>query len=153
MGLADTRAPGAATPLIPEQCRAARALLGWSFPRLVGRSGVNEMTLRHFEAGRERLTPAQAAALRRTFEAEGAAFGPDGGAAPARRGAGRPVIRSAGEPRTLLDGEARAVVVGGAAPPVEGGVPAPPQVPANPACGAAVAAARQRSARNGPRRR
>jgi transcriptional regulator with XRE-family HTH domain len=39
-----------ATVLIPQQIRAARALLGWSQGQLAAAAGVGEMTVKRFEA-------------------------------------------------------------------------------------------------------
>ena len=38
--------------LRPTQCRAARALLGWTQDTLAARSGVNILAIRRFEAGK-----------------------------------------------------------------------------------------------------
>lgn len=61
-------------PLVAEQCRAARALIGWSRGELSERSGVAASTLADFEAGKRTAYSRTLADVRRTLEAAGVAF-------------------------------------------------------------------------------
>ena len=61
-------------PLDPEQCRAARALIGWSRADLAERSGVAATTLAHFEVGKRAPYARTLADVRRTLEAAGVIF-------------------------------------------------------------------------------
>lgn len=58
----------------PEQCRAARAWLGWSQQELAGRAKVGLSTLRDFEARRRRPIPNNLAAMKAALEAAGIEF-------------------------------------------------------------------------------
>ncbi len=58
----------------PEQCRAARGLLGWSQRDLSRASLVNERTVIDFERGARRTYPRTVADLRRAFEEAGIEF-------------------------------------------------------------------------------
>lgn len=53
----------------PDQCRAARALLGWSQKELARLTGVSAATIRNFENGQRALMPANAAAIESAFNA------------------------------------------------------------------------------------
>lgn len=69
--------------LVAEQCRAARALIGWSRGELSERCGVAASTLADFEAGKRAPYPRTLADVRRTLEEAGVAFiqaSVDGGA-------------------------------------------------------------------------
>jgi transcriptional regulator with XRE-family HTH domain len=57
--------------MTPDQCRAARALLGWTQPDLAKRSGVSANTISGFEKGATAPIPANLAALVRAFQAAG----------------------------------------------------------------------------------
>jgi transcriptional regulator with XRE-family HTH domain len=64
--------------MTPEQCRAARDLLGWTPGDLARAAGVSVITVRDFEAGKpmeERLAPVL---MRRALEGAGVHFGRDG---------------------------------------------------------------------------
>ncbi|WP_420346431.1 helix-turn-helix domain-containing protein [Pelagibius sp.] len=88
----DTQAPGNGTqspdsdstgtlPAPPEparitgpQCRAARAMLGWSREELAERSSLHYITLCNFELGHNALKPASLRLLRLTFVSAGLLF-------------------------------------------------------------------------------
>lgn len=70
------------------QCRAARALLGWSQDDLAGRADVSRATVNKLEAGRD-LSSLALKALRAAFERDGVLFVEDGdtvGGTPASLG-------------------------------------------------------------------
>lgn len=58
-------------PLSPAQCRAARALLGWSQHELSATSGLAAETIAAFEAGRNALPEQSLAGLRSVLAAAG----------------------------------------------------------------------------------
>jgi transcriptional regulator with XRE-family HTH domain len=60
--------------ITPEQCRAARALLDWSQPDLVGASGIGRSTITRFERGVRMPHPKNLAAIRAALEAGGVEF-------------------------------------------------------------------------------
>ena len=60
--------------ITPEQCRAARGLIGWSQERLAKAAGVGLSTVRNFEKGRSEPMRQNIEALIRVLEAEGAEF-------------------------------------------------------------------------------
>lgn len=60
--------------LVAEQCRAARALIGWSRGELAERSGVAASTLADFEANKRAPYARTLADIRRTLEAAGVVF-------------------------------------------------------------------------------
>ncbi len=65
-------------PIIsPEQCRAARAVLGLTVAQLYEASGASLGTIVKFEKGGD-VRPSVADRLRYAFEARGVAFAPDG---------------------------------------------------------------------------
>jgi ribosome-binding protein aMBF1 (putative translation factor) len=79
----------------PEQCRAARAWLGWSQTDLAERSSVGLTAIKNFEKGARKTVPAIRGQLQRTFETAGMGFSENGisfikpgerGAAPASGG-------------------------------------------------------------------
>ena len=72
--LLERGATSASMPLIPEQCRAARALLDWTQDDLAARAEVSRSTVRGFEGGQHDLHRATTAAIRRAFEAAGVIF-------------------------------------------------------------------------------
>lgn len=61
------------------QCRAARALLGWSQDDLVSRSAITKKTIADFERDATNPYPRTLAAIRHAFEAAGVEFLPDNG--------------------------------------------------------------------------
>lgn len=61
-------------PLLAEQCRAARALVGWSRSKLSGECGVAASTLADFEAGKRSPYPRTLADVRRVLEEAGVCF-------------------------------------------------------------------------------
>ena len=75
--------------IAPAQCRAARALLGWSQRELARTSGVSRRTIIYFEADLRPLVPRIRRCLADTLDAAGIVFAPDG-SVTARRG-GEPV--------------------------------------------------------------
>lgn len=64
--------------MTPEQCRSARALLGWSAEALAERSGVSVAAIRNFERGASAFMSKNEEAVRETLEAAGIEFIPGG---------------------------------------------------------------------------
>jgi transcriptional regulator with XRE-family HTH domain len=64
--------------LAAEQCRAARALIGWSRSELSDRCGVAASTLAAFEAGKREPYARTLTDVRRTLETAGVLFIPAG---------------------------------------------------------------------------
>jgi ribosome-binding protein aMBF1 (putative translation factor) len=62
----------------PEQCRAARAWLGWPQPELAKRANVGLSTVRDFETGTRTPIPNNRQAMQGAFEAAGVRFVFDG---------------------------------------------------------------------------
>lgn len=60
--------------MLPEQCRAARAWLGWSMDDLAGKANVSNSTIRDFEAGRREPHRNRLAVMRQALEAAGIIF-------------------------------------------------------------------------------
>ena len=58
------------------QCRAARALVGWSIARLASAASISARAIDDFEAERRAPVPAVARSIRRAFEPVGLAFLP-----------------------------------------------------------------------------
>lgn len=58
----------------PQQCRAARAWLGWPQPELAKRAQVGLSTLRDFETGTRAPIPNNRQAIQRALEAAGVRF-------------------------------------------------------------------------------
>ena len=54
--------------MTPAQCRAARALIGWSRKRLADASGVHERTIYDFERGTRKPHAATLSVLVKGFE-------------------------------------------------------------------------------------
>jgi transcriptional regulator with XRE-family HTH domain len=71
--------------MTPEQCRAGRALLGWSQEELAERSKVAARTVRYFEKGMRALIPANSAALQLELEKAGVEFIEENGGGPGVR--------------------------------------------------------------------
>ena len=61
-------------PLSPEQCRAARALLGWSQDQLATASKVAKATIANFEAGKRSPYERTLNDLQEAMEAGGVFF-------------------------------------------------------------------------------
>jgi transcriptional regulator with XRE-family HTH domain len=70
--------------LTPEQVKAARQLLGWSFLKLASRVGVSESAIRLFASG-VKLALLDLAAIRRALEAAGVIFIEESGEGPSVR--------------------------------------------------------------------
>lgn len=66
-------------PLTSAQCRAARALIGWSQDQLAAESKVAKATIANFEASRRSPYERTLADLRRALEAAGVEFIPQNG--------------------------------------------------------------------------
>lgn len=62
----------------PEQCRAARAWLGWPQPELAKRARVGLSTVRDFETGARNPIVHNREAIQRALETEGVRFLFDG---------------------------------------------------------------------------
>ncbi len=68
-----------------EQCRAARALLGWSQDALAEASGVAKATLADFERGARSPYSRTLGDIQRALEAAGVVFIPENGGGPGVR--------------------------------------------------------------------
>ena len=60
--------------MIPAQCRAGRALIGWSIERLSDVSRISTRDISAFESGSRKIDAASVTALRRALEEGGAQF-------------------------------------------------------------------------------
>ncbi len=60
--------------LSPAQCRAARALLGWTQGTLADKAGIARRTVAHFEVGRRALLVRTRREIAETFERAGVEF-------------------------------------------------------------------------------
>jgi len=58
----------------PQQCGAARVLLGWEQVELSDRAGVSRSAVQDFERGKRGTRPATLAAITRAFEVAGVRF-------------------------------------------------------------------------------
>ncbi|WP_286296545.1 helix-turn-helix transcriptional regulator [Aminobacter sp. SS-2016] len=58
----------------PAQCRAARALVNWTQPRLADAAGVSPSTLRDFESGKRTPIGNNLTAIRGALESAGVIF-------------------------------------------------------------------------------
>lgn len=65
--------------LSPEQCRAARALIGWSQDQLASASKVAKATIANFEAGRRTPYERTLGDIGSALEAAGVQFIPENG--------------------------------------------------------------------------
>lgn len=65
--------------LSPAQCRAARALIGWSQDKLANESKVAKATIANFEANRRAPYDRTLVDLRSTLETAGVEFIPENG--------------------------------------------------------------------------
>ena len=61
-------------PILPSQCSAARALIGWSQEHLANSSGVSLSTIKDFEVGRRDTALTLVIALRDTLKRAGIRF-------------------------------------------------------------------------------
>lgn len=73
-----------------EQCRAARALIGWSQGQLAEAANVSRQTIVDFERGARRPYPNNLAAIKAALDAGGVVFVDPNGGGPGVR------LRSAG---------------------------------------------------------
>ena len=71
--------------LLPSQCKAARAILGWSRQRLSEAAEVGERTLIDFERGARRPYDRTLADIRRALEEAGVIFIDENGGGPGVR--------------------------------------------------------------------
>ncbi|CEJ10647.1 hypothetical protein BN1110_00930 [bacterium YEK0313] len=71
--------------LLPEQCRAARALLDWSQDRLAQAAEVSRSTVRGFEGGHHELHATSEAQIVAALEAAGICLLPDDADGPGVR--------------------------------------------------------------------
>jgi transcriptional regulator with XRE-family HTH domain len=71
--------------VLPEQLRAARALIGWSQDRLAAESKVAKATIANFEAGKRQPYDRTLDDLREALEAAGVEFIPQDGGGPGVR--------------------------------------------------------------------
>ena len=69
----------------PEQCRAARGLLGWSQADLAQKAAVGIVTVRHLEAGAHVPRRATLDVIRRSLESAGVEFIDENGRGPGVR--------------------------------------------------------------------
>lgn len=60
--------------ILPEACRAARGLLGWSQTELANRAGITLSTVKNFEVGRSRPIRLSMKAMERALEDGGIRF-------------------------------------------------------------------------------
>jgi transcriptional regulator with XRE-family HTH domain len=72
-------------PLSPAQCRAARALIGWSQDKLAAESRVAKATIANFEANKRSPYERTLADLQETLEAAGVEFIAENGGGPGVR--------------------------------------------------------------------
>ncbi len=79
--------------MTPEECRAARDLLGWTWADLAWNAALSETTLRLMEAGTQPLPDPALATVYRVFRAAGIEFSSDGDHGPKVRLRGEPSRR------------------------------------------------------------
>ena len=60
--------------MTPDQCRAARALLNWSQPVLVEKSGLSIATVKRFESGQAPVSEEAVQAMKDTLKRAGVNF-------------------------------------------------------------------------------
>ena len=80
--------------MTPDQCRAARGLIGMSQDELASAANVGNSTVRNFEAGRSMPVANNLTAIQRVLEAGGVEFIPENGGGAGVRWAKR---KDAGE--------------------------------------------------------
>ena len=68
--------------MTPAQCRAARALIEMSQPKLAEAAGLGLSTVVDFERSRRTVAPASVAAIHAALEAAGVVFLPENGNGP-----------------------------------------------------------------------
>ena len=88
--------------LRPDQCRGARAFLGWSREELANRCKVSNATLADFEAGKRTPYARTLADIRRALEEGGIEFVPENGG-----GAGVRLKRRTSTPKQDPVGDAK----------------------------------------------
>jgi DNA-binding XRE family transcriptional regulator len=71
--------------ITPEQCRAARALLGWSQRELAEKTKVSDVTIRKFELKKTHLKESTAQHFRLIFETNGVVLIDENGGGPGVR--------------------------------------------------------------------
>lgn len=76
--------------MTPEQCRAARAILGISQDKLSEETGVAKRTIAGFEAGKSKPYARTISALQATMETRGVEFIPENGGGAGVRLAKKP---------------------------------------------------------------
>lgn len=67
------------------QCRAARALIGWTMPQLAAAAGVSVGTINNFELGRRAPIAANMTVIRTALESAGVVFIAENGGGPGVR--------------------------------------------------------------------
>jgi hypothetical protein len=82
--------------ITPEQCRAARALLGWSALELAEHANVGYSTVADFERGARSPLPESLTAMRTALERGGVLFIPGNGEGPGVRLKGLPTVAGSG---------------------------------------------------------
>jgi transcriptional regulator with XRE-family HTH domain len=68
--------------ITPPQCRAARALLGWTQPRLAARAEIGLSTVSDFEHARRVVSKEAIAAIQRSLATAGIVFDDNDGCEP-----------------------------------------------------------------------
>lgn len=71
--------------ITPEQCRAARALIGWSQAKLASASSVSQATIANFEGGRRIAYDRTLSDLQSILETSGVIFIAENGEGPGVR--------------------------------------------------------------------
>ena len=71
--------------LMPEQCRAARALLGWTQKELAEYSNISDLSIRNFERRQSSMKKSSQKLLRMLFENAGIIFFDQNGGGPGVR--------------------------------------------------------------------